>query len=106
MYAIIRTGGKQIKVSPGDIIEVEKLTANEGDEITLAEVLLTSKDDSIQIGTPLVPETAVKATVLAHGRGKKVIVFKLKRRKQYRRKHGHRQDYTRLRIEEIIESGE
>ena len=102
MYAIVQTGGKQIKVAPGDIVEVEKLAAEAGEVVTLGEVLLTGDEEVLRVGTPFLEKTAVKAKVLAHGRGPKVIIFKLKKRKNYRRKNGHRQDYTRLKIEEIV----
>ncbi len=102
MYAIVKTGGKQYNVSPGDIIEIEKLSAAEGDEVALNDVLLVKDDDRLRVGTPFVENTSIKATVMAHGRGKKIIVFKFKKRKQYRRTQGHRQDYTRIRIQEIV----
>ena len=94
MYAIVRTGGKQVKVAPGDIVEIEKLNADEGAEVTLDEVLMMKDEETLHVGTPLVANTSVKAKVLAHGRGKKVTIFKLKRRKGYRLKNGHRQSFT------------
>ena len=100
MYAIIRTGGKQYQVQPGNIIEVEKLDAETGSEITLNDVLLVNDGENVKIGSPLVENSSVKATVLAHDRSRKVIVFKFKRRKNYRRKRGHRR-FHRLRIQEI-----
>ncbi|MBI1389137.1 MAG: 50S ribosomal protein L21 [bacterium] len=102
MYAIVQTGGKQFQVSPGDILEVEKLKADAGEEILLDQVLLIRDGENLQIGKPTVANAAVKAKVMAHDRGKKVIVFKLKRRKNYRRKKGHRQDFTRIRVVEIV----
>jgi large subunit ribosomal protein L21 len=101
MEAIIQTGGKQLRISPGDIVEVEKLDAAEGDIITLDQVIYAKDGDKIMVGKPLVENAAVKAKVLAQDRGKKIIVFKLKRRKDYRRKNGHRQSFTRLKIQEI-----
>lgn len=101
MEAIIQTGGKQLRITPGDIVEVEKLDAAEGDVVTLDQVIYAKDGDTIVVGKPVVENAAVKAKVLAQGRGKKVIVFKLKRRKNYRRKNGHRQSFTRLKIEEI-----
>lgn len=101
MEAIIQTGGKQLRIAPGDIIEVEKLDAAEGDVITLDQVLYAKDGETVVIGKPLLENAAVKAKVLFQGRGKKIIVFKLKKRKSYRRKNGHRQDFTRLKIEEI-----
>lgn len=102
MYAIVRTGGKQYQVSPGDIILIEKLTAAAGEEIALNEVLMVKDDDRLRLGTPIVENSSVKAKVLSHGRAKKIIVFKFKRRKQYRKTRGHRQDFTRIQIQEII----
>jgi len=102
MYAIVRTGGKQYQVSPGDIIQVESLAASPGEEISLDEVLVVKDDEQIHIGTPLVPASSVKAKVLNHGRGKKVVIFKLKRRKRYRLTKGHRQNFTRIQIQEIV----
>ena len=101
MYAVIKTGGKQYKVSPGDIIRVEKLPGEPGQEIELEEVLLVGKDQEIQIGQPLVEGAKVVATILNQGRSPKIIVFKKKRRKNYKRKRGHRQYYTELQIKEI-----
>lgn len=102
MFAVVRTGGKQYKVAKGDLIRVEKLEANEGDKIDLTDVLLLGKDGGLsQVGTPTVAGAAVKAEVVAQTRGPKLIVFKKKRRQNYRRKNGHRQDLTLLRITDI-----
>ncbi len=101
MYAIVETGGKQYKVSEGDVINVEKLDADAGSEITLERVLVFSDGDRIDIGNPYVEGVGIKATVLEKGKGKKVIVFKFKSKKNYRKKQGHRQPYTKLRIETI-----
>ncbi len=100
-YAVVRTGGKQYRVSPGDLIEVESIEAEPGSTIELAEVLLTSSGGSVQVGTPLVSGAKVTATVVLHDREKKILVFKMKRRKNERRKHGHRQNVTTLRVLEI-----
>ncbi|MDX9753571.1 MAG: 50S ribosomal protein L21 [bacterium] len=102
MYAIVKTGGKQVQVAPGDIITIEKLNAEVGETVSLDEVLLVRNDDQVQVGTPLVAGSSVKAKVLAHDKAKKVIVFKFKKRKDYRRKNGHRQPFTRIKIEEIV----
>lgn len=102
MYAIVRTGGKQYQVSPGDVIQVEKLAAKAGEEVDLNEVLLVKSDDQFRVGTPVLDNTSVKAKVISHGRAKKIVVFKFKRRKQYRRTRGHRQDFTRIQIQEIV----
>lgn len=101
MYAIVRTGGKQYNVSPGDIIQIEKVSAQPGDEITLNEVLLVKNQDVLRVGTPLLEDSAVKATVINHGKAKKVRIFKFKRRKNYRRTMGHRQEFTRVQINDI-----
>ncbi len=97
MYAVIKTGGKQYKVAQGDKLRVEKLTANVGDTVTFSEVLLLG-GDAIKVGAPLVAGAKVEAKVVAQDREKKVIVFKFRRRKNYRRKNGHRQPFTALEI--------
>jgi large subunit ribosomal protein L21 len=102
MYAVIKTGGKQYRVSPGDSIEVEKLPYEVGEQIELDQVLLVANGSGTKIGQPLVDGAKVKATVLRQVKGRKVIVFKFRSSKRYRRKRGHRQHYTRLRIEEIV----
>ena len=100
MYAVVRTGGKQYKVAPEQKVRVEKLPGEIGDRIELDEVLLTG-GDSVKIGTPTVEGAKVVGTITDQGRGPKIIVFKLKRRKNYRRKQGHRQDYTEIRVDTI-----
>jgi large subunit ribosomal protein L21 len=102
MYAVIKTGGKQYRVSPGDSIEVEKLPHDVGEQIELDKVLLVAGESGTQIGRPLVKDARVKATVTRQARGRKVIIFKYRPSKRYRRKKGHRQHYTRLRIDEIV----
>ncbi len=99
--AVIKTGGKQYRVEPGAVIRVEKLTADVGATISFDEVLLVGKGADAKIGTPHVAGAKVEAEVKKHGRGKKVIVYKFKRRKNYRRKAGHRQPYTALEIKSI-----
>ena len=99
MYAIIETGGKQYKVSEGEEIKVEKLEANEGDEITFDNVVAVS-DGSLKVGSD-VSDASVKATVLDQGRGRKVIVYKYKRKSGYHKKNGHRQPFTKVRIDAI-----
>ncbi len=102
MYAIIKTGGHQYKVAPGDTIEVEKIDVKPGTDVELGEVLLVGGgDDGVQIGTPLVGGAKVLARVVSQGKGPKLIVFKYKPKKRYRRKTGHRQSITRLAIKEI-----
>lgn len=105
-YAVVQTGGKQYRVRPGDVIDVEKLEAEVGSTINLEPVLLMSKDGDVTIGTPAVENVRVKADVHSHGRGDKIIVFKYKPKVRYRRKQGHRQWYTRLSIKEIVEGDE
>ena len=101
MYAIIEVGAKQHNVKKGDIIEVEKLTAEKGKGITFEKVLLVSGDDKVEIGQPYVNGASVKAEVLCQTRAAKVITYKYRRRKAYHRKKGHRQDLTRVKIAEI-----
>jgi large subunit ribosomal protein L21 len=101
MFAIVKTGGKQYRVAPGDQIVVERLQGEVGAEISLNHVLAIGDSDSGAIGRPTLPEASVRARIIQQPRGTKVIVFKKKRRKNYRRKHGHRQELTVLRVEEI-----
>ena len=102
MYAVVKTGGKQYRVSPGDSIEVEKLPYQVGEQIELDQVLLVANGSDAEIGRPLIDGARVKATVTRQARGRKVIIFKYRPSKRYRRKKGHRQHYTRLRIDEIV----
>ena len=97
MYAVIKTGGKQYRVSEGQKLRVEKLPGSAGDKVTLGEVLLIG-GDSPKIGQPLVKGASVAAEIVAQDRGKKIVVFKFRRRKNYRRKTGHRQQYTLIEI--------
>lgn len=101
MYAIIQTGGKQYKVTEGSVLKVEKLDVQPGDRLTLDQVLMISDDNAVRIGNPLVPNAQVTAVVIEQGREKKVVVYKYKRRKNYRRKQGHRQPYTKIKVEKI-----
>lgn len=101
MFAVIKTGGKQYKVQKDDKILVEKLEANEGDKITLNEVLMVADGKTSKIGSPVVAGAAVEATVVAQTRGPKITIFKKKRRQNYRRKNGHRQDLTMIQITNI-----
>lgn len=98
MYAIIESCGKQYMAKKGDVIFFEKLDAKEGSKITFDKVLLVSDEGKIQIGTPYVKNVKVEGKVLVHGKGKKIIVFKMKAKKNYRRKQGHRQPYTKVEI--------
>ena len=101
MYAVVRTGGKQARVAPGDSVRIERIQGEVGDTVELAEVLLVSDDGEPKIGTPLVDGAKVVGTITAQARGDKITVFKMKRRKGYRVKQGHRQEYTELRVERI-----
>ncbi|TET39411.1 MAG: 50S ribosomal protein L21 [Dehalococcoidia bacterium] len=102
MYAIVQTGGKQYKVSPGETIDVERLAAEEGSTIELDRVLLVADGERVTVGTPTVEGAKVIAEVLGEGKGEKIIVFKYKPKVHYRKKTGHRQIYTRLAIKEIV----
>ncbi|KLU66102.1 50S ribosomal protein L21 [Desulfosporosinus acididurans] len=101
MYAVIETGGKQFKVQEGDEIFVEKLEANVGDTVTIDKVLLLEKEGAVKVGTPVVAGASAVLKVVEHGKGAKVIVFKYKAKKNYRRKQGHRQPYTKVRVEAL-----
>lgn len=101
MYAVIETGGKQFRVQEGDVIYVEKLDASVGDAVTIDKVLLVEKDGVFNIGTPVVAGAAAVLKVVEHGKGEKIIVFKFKAKKNYRRKQGHRQPYTKVVVEAL-----
>ncbi len=101
MYAIFRTGGKQFRAEQGATIRIPSIGAEPGDSITFDEVLLGANDGDYRVGAPLIGGAAVTAEVVKHGRGEKIIIFKHKRRKNYRRKLGHRQGYTEVRVSEI-----
>ena len=99
MYAVIKTGGKQYRVVPGEKLKIEQIPADIGSEIVLDEVLMIADDEAVTVGSPLVAGATVKATVMSQGRAKKVIIFKMRRRKHYQKHQGHRQNYTELQIE-------
>jgi len=101
MYAVIVTGGKQYKVSEGDTLFIEKLGTEEGETVTFDQVLIVGNDDKVTIGTPVVEGASVEAKVLKNGKAKKIYVFKMKRKKNYRRKKGHRQPFTKVEITKI-----
>ncbi len=101
MYAIIETGGKQYRVREGDTLYLEKLPAEAGEVVEINKVLALIKDDELKLGTPLVENARVVLKVVRHGRGKKIIVFKYKAKKNYRRKQGHRQPFTQVTVEKI-----
>jgi large subunit ribosomal protein L21 len=102
LFAIVQTGGKQYRVSPGDVLRVEHLPGERGDEVLLEQVLLVADGDAIQVGQPLVAGARVVSEILRQGKAKKIIIFKKKRRKKFRRKQGHRQLYTALEIKDIV----
>jgi large subunit ribosomal protein L21 len=101
MYAIIRTGGKQFRAEPGKTLRIPSITVEAGETVTFDDVLLGASDDDVKFGAPLLDGAAVTAEVVKHGKGDKIIIFKHKRRKNYRRKQGHRQKFTEVRISEI-----
>lgn len=101
MYAVIKTGGKQYRVNAGERIKVEKLVAEVGDTVTLDQILMVSDGEKTTIGSPIIKGATVKATVVSHGRGDKVMIFKMRRRKHYRKTQGHRQSFTEIKIEAI-----
>ena len=101
MYAVIKTGGKQYRVAPGEKLKIESITADVGTTIVLDQVLMVAEGESVKVGNPTVTGAKVSATVLSHGRGQKVRIFKLRRRKHYQKTQGHRQNYTEIRVDEI-----
>jgi large subunit ribosomal protein L21 len=101
MHAVIKSGGKQYRVTPGDTLKVETLAAEVGQQVRLSEVLSISDGSDVKLGAPFVQDAAVVATVVSHGRHDKVTIFKLKRRKHFQKHQGHRQNYTELRIDSI-----
>ena len=102
MYAVIKTGGKQYKVAAGEKIKVEQIAADVGQEIVIDQVLAVGEGSAIKVGTPLVSGATVTVTVLSHGRADKVRIFKMRRRKHYQKRMGHRQNYTELQIGAIV----
>ena len=101
MYAVIETGGKQHKVAEGEVLRIDKIDVEVGDEVTFDKVMLIKADDAVTIGKPYVENASVTAEVVEQGKDKKIIVFKYKRKKNYQRKQGHRQQYTAVRITAI-----
>jgi large subunit ribosomal protein L21 len=102
MYALIHAGGKQYRVSSGEKLRIELLPASVGESVSFDQVLAVGQGESLRVGAPYVDGVTVKGTVLGHGRGDKVLVFKMRRRKGYRRTQGHRQSYTEVRIDDIV----
>jgi large subunit ribosomal protein L21 len=103
MYAVIKSGGKQYRVESGAQVRVESLAADVGAAVSFDEVLLVGAGDAVKVGAPLVSGAKVKATVVSHGRGDKVTIFKMRRRKHYQKSQGHRQNYTEVRIDDIVQ---
>ena len=101
MYAVIKTGGKQHKVAEGEILKVEKLKASEGEPVDITDVRLIEKDGEVTLGSPFIEGAKVTAKILRHGKEDKVTIIKMKRRKDYRKKQGHRQNYSEIQIEQI-----
>ena len=101
MYAVVRTGGKQVRVAPGKSVRVETLAGAVGERVAFDEVLVVAGEGEPRVGRPLVSGARVVGTILRHGRARKIIIFKSKRRKNYRRKQGHRQNFTEVRVEAI-----
>jgi len=101
MYAVIETGGKQYRVQEGDTIFIEKVEGSQGDALSFEKILLVSNDSDVKVGKPYVDGVTVNGSILDQGKAKKIIVFKYKAKKDYRRKQGHRQPYTKVKIEKI-----
>ncbi|MES1998655.1 MAG: 50S ribosomal protein L21 [Pseudomonadota bacterium] len=101
MYAVIKTGGKQYRVVAGEKLKVEQITADVGSEIVLDQVFMVAEGDNIKVGAPLVDGAKVTATIISHGRGEKIRIFKMRRRKHYQKRMGHRQNYTEIQISGI-----
>jgi large subunit ribosomal protein L21 len=101
MYAVVKTGGKQYRVQSGESVRVESLPAEVGAAVSFDEVLMVGEGESVRVGTPLIAGAKVRATVVAHGRGEKVHIFKMRRRKHFQKSQGHRQGYTEVRIDDI-----
>jgi large subunit ribosomal protein L21 len=101
MYAVIKTGGKQYRVSAGETLKIETVAGDVGSEIVLDKVLMVADGDKLNVGKPLVDGASVKATIVSHGRGDKIKIFKMRRRKHYQKHQGHRQNYTEIRIDGI-----
>jgi large subunit ribosomal protein L21 len=101
MYAVIKTGGKQYRISSGETLKIETISGEVGSAIVLDKVLMVSDGDTLSVGKPLLTGATVQATIVSHGRGDKVRIFKMRRRKHYRKSQGHRQNYTEIRIDGI-----
>lgn len=101
MYAVVKTGGKEYRISPGDLIRVDKLEGKVGDQVTMKDILMVSHEDQVQVGNPLLSNAVITGEIVQQVKGRKVLIYKMKRRKNYRRTKGHRQTYTYIRVNEI-----
>ncbi len=101
MYAVVKTGGKEYRISQGDVIRVEKIEGEVGDQVTLKDILMVSQEGQVRLGNPLVTDAVITGEIVQQVRGKKVLIYKMKRRKNYRRTKGHRQTYTYIRVNDI-----
>jgi large subunit ribosomal protein L21 len=101
MYAVVKTGGKEFRIARGDLIRVEKLEGKVGDQVTMKDILMISHEDQVQVGNPLLANAVITGEIVQQVKGKKVLTYKMKRRKNYRRTKGHRQTYTYIRVNDI-----
>ncbi len=101
MYAVVKTGGKEYRISKGDVIRVEKIEGRVGDQVTMKDVLMVSREGEVQVGNPFLTQAMITGEIVQEVKGKKIVTYKMKRRKNYRRTKGHRQTYTYLRVNEI-----
>ncbi len=101
MYAVIETGGKQYRVQEGDVLFIEKVAGNEGESLSFDKILLVSNGEEVKVGKPYVDGVTVTGNIVEHGKARKIVVYKFKRKKDYRKKQGHRQPYTKVKIEKI-----
>ncbi len=101
MYAVVKTGGKEYRISQGDLIRVEKMEGKVGDQVTMKDILMVSHEGQVQVGNPLLANAVITGEIVQQVKGKKVLIYKMKRRKNYRRTKGHRQTYTYIRVNEI-----
>jgi large subunit ribosomal protein L21 len=101
MYAVVKTGGKEYRISQGDLIRVEKMEGKVGDQVTMKDILMVSHEGQVQVGNPLLANAVITGQIVQQVKGKKVLIYKMKRRKNYRRTKGHRQTYTYIRVNDI-----
>jgi len=101
MYAVVKTGGKEYRISQGDLIRVEKMEGKVGDQVTMKDILMVSHEGQVQVGNPLLANAVITGEIVQQVKGKKVLIYKMKRRKNYRRTKGHRQTYTYVRVNDI-----